>query len=90
MENYKIYNIKLKDNTDYSIGFMDNKNKDFEKMLNQYEIPYSIETRNRCDDCGKFDDTVSYREDPYIKELYGQSQFEYLCDDCYNKSLEDI
>lgn len=40
----------------------------------------------RCDRCGKDRDDVTYTQNPYIYDIYGEVVYEDLCQDC----LEDL
>ena len=42
-----------------------------------------------CDGCGE-PATKGYIENPYVAEVYGQSEKKWYCSPCYNKDLEDI
>ncbi len=38
---------------------------------------------HKCDECGKFKPDVEYVANPYDEELYGETNMEWLCNDCY-------
>ena len=48
------------------------------------------EDERKCEICGVSNETVQYREDPFVKELDNISQDKYMCDKCYENSLYDI
>lgn len=44
----------------------------------------------KCEHCGKQSDDVQYRADPFIEEINGETLMEWICDDCYQQSYDDI
>ena len=44
----------------------------------------------QCDYCGKFKPDVERRADPFEQEINEVDEFYNLCDECYDKSAEEI
>jgi hypothetical protein len=44
----------------------------------------------RCSHCGKKKKDVKLRTDPYKKEIHNTTEKSNFCDDCYDKSAEEI
>lgn len=57
-----------------------------EKELKEKNSKFNEE--ERCCRCGSYH--ASYIENPYMKEMYGMTVMQWLCNDCYNESLGDI
>jgi len=45
---------------------------------------------NKCESCEEESEDVSYRENPFVMEVYGESSWSYMCDACYEQSSDDI
>lgn len=43
---------------------------------------------NECENCGCTD--CEERINPFIEEVYGIKERQYLCDDCYEEAIESI
>lgn len=48
------------------------------------------EEKNKCDICGEYKADVEYTIDPYIEEIYGESIYKNMCDECYQNAIYDI
>mgnify|MGYP006446986411 CR=1 FL=1 len=42
-----------------------------------------------CDHCGKWG-RVTYDVDPLLYDLYGECEYSYWCDECYNERALEI
>jgi len=47
-------------------------------------------TMKTCEYCGKSKQDVSSTDDPYMSEIQEDYSQHFLCDDCYQRALEDI
>ncbi len=56
----------------------------FKTDYNQYNEP----NVKPCERCGS--QNADYVENPYAKEMYGDTEMEWLCSDCYNDIRGDI
>lgn len=43
-----------------------------------------------CQECGLKKDDVGLVEDPFQRDVHQEQVMRYLCDDCYDKLVEDI
>jgi hypothetical protein len=45
---------------------------------------------NKCDTCGKVNETVEWVCDPFQEEIHGVEDWSFMCSDCYQQSAWDI
>ena len=45
---------------------------------------------NKCSICNKFKTDVKYRKNPYYIEIYNDNTKNWLCNNCYKESMNDI
>jgi hypothetical protein len=43
-----------------------------------------------CDHCNQEKSCTKFQANPFIAEIYGEIQMEWICDDCYYQSQMDI
>jgi len=58
-------------------------------IKNFMEMEMENKEKHVCDYCGS-DINVEYRTNPYNEEVNNSDEMEYICEVCYNESLDDI